>query len=382
MFVVGGQVRVNLVIGGIDVVEDIQNLELVEVIETGEGELPVMSAEFRTSNAGLIRALRESSEVRLGLGDDRREMASSAFTVQKHAIRRSGYDWWTVELAAIKSTLSGWTVPRTEISAEMSGIERIREVAARSDTVAAYPADARSEDRQRWIQYGCQDRVHVQDVLLHCDLPGSFPMAANVLDGFRIYDAAQQFAKAADAARGPDWILSVLDADVADGAIPYDMDTGIEHTSGLFNAYGARGHDLPGYVLDTGLGALSSSSPMPRLPLADGPDVSADFSKVSERRRAVSRNVHPRYWDAWVHNHTQLGLYSSNGIAVSWRNRYEPVHPLDVVMFKDRDIGPGSDAGQSVESYSGLYIVSRVTRSFDRSTYNTTVQLTRESLND
>ena len=59
-----------------------------------------------------------------------------------------------------------------------------------------------------------------------------------------------------------------------------------------------------------------------------------------------------------LHNHTQLGLYSSSKLGVSWRNRYDPIHPLDVVMFKDRDIR--EDETNSVESYSGLYVVSRV----------------------
>lgn len=378
MFKVSDQVQVNLVIDGIDVVEDIQNLELVEVIETADGALPEMSASFRTTNEALVAAINERSTVQMGLGDDFRDMADSAFTIQKHNIRRSGNEWWAVELAAVKDTLAKWTVPRVEISGEMSGIERIREVAARSDRVVANAESSR--DRQRWIQYGCQDRMHVQDILLHCDLGESFPMMASVLDGFRIYDAGMQFAKAADQGRGPDWTLSVLDTDIEAGAIAYDIDAGIDHMSGMFNAFGARGHVVPVYSADTGASSVAESSPASRLSLTRQPDVSDDFSKVSDRRRVLTRNMHPRYWDAWAHNHTQLGLYSSSGIAVSWRNRYEPVHPLDVVMFKDRDIGE-NNAIQAVHSYSGLYIVARVARSFDSSTFNTTVQLTREALN-
>ena len=102
MFVVAEQVRVNLIIDGIDAIEDIQNLVNIEVVEVSGGELPTMDFEFRTRSEELVRRMNERSEVQLGLGDDSRDMASAGFTIQHHQIRRSGDNFWLVKAGAIQ----------------------------------------------------------------------------------------------------------------------------------------------------------------------------------------------------------------------------------------------------------------------------------------
>ena len=126
--------------------------------------------------------------------------------------------------------------------------------------------------------------MHVDDIWMHCDLAGSFPMIASTLDSFRIYDARRKFSQAAE---GPDWLLSPLEADIAQGSVPYDLNAGIEHLSGMFNSFGARGKDMNEYELDTGMSSDLSSSPESLLALLRMPDVAdaSVFPKVSARRR-------------------------------------------------------------------------------------------------
>ena len=390
MFTVAGQVNVNLLVGSVPVeagdiqpaqqtyvAEDIQNLELVSVLEKAGGELPVLTMQFRTRNEALVRSMNENSRIQLGLGsdDDTQDMASSSFIVQSGSLHRIGNEFWLVNAKAIKSTLIEWLRPHVEISDETSALQRIAAVAERAEGSNVYTNVPTSEDKQRWIQYGCPNRIHVNDIWLHTDMGTSFPLLANTLTdpgyegGFRFYDATKKFGERID------WVLSTLDTDLAQGAIGYDFLAGVESVSGMFNTLGARGHDMRAYVLDHGLDVPLSSSPAPSL-LPEGiADVSQAFAKVSNQRRPMSRNVHPRYWEAMIHNHTQLGLHSSSALSVTWRNRYHPIHPLDVVRFKDRNI---DDDSQSA-GYSGLYVVSRVAHGFDHNTYNCTVQLVREA---
>ena len=374
MFIIADQLRVNLIIGGVDAAEDVQNLQKVTIKETSGGKLPRLSIVMTTRNEDLVRKLNERSDIEVGLGDDSSDMASSLFVIQKSNIQKVGNNFWLLSIEAIKSSLIPWMKNKVEISEEVSGIERIRTVAARADNVTGNIE--KSADKQRWIQYGCPDRVHVNDIWLHCDVPGSFPVLANTLEDFRIHDARAKFASAAgDKA---DWTFSPHEADINAGAIAYDISQGVENINGMFNSFGARGHNMQEYSLDDGTPSLLTSDP---LGLANAaPDVREDFDKISNRRHVRSRNVHEKYWASKLHNHTQLGLHSSSRLTISWRDLYEPVRALDSAMFRDRDIL--EDDERSVESYSGLYLVSRVIRAFNQNSFTTTIQLVRESIRD
>lgn len=374
MYVVVGQAVVSMEIGGVDVIEDQDNLDELMVMERAGTELPVLETVFRCSSNDVMSRINESNRLVISLGSDDIDLADSEFLVQDLVVSRSGRDYWSVYLNAIRNSIVPWAAPRVEISDEMSGLRRVREVAERADAVESNVED--SQDRQRWIQHGVPDKVHVDSVLMHCDLPGSFPMTAHTLDNFRIYDAVTKFRETED------WWLSTRPEDAtAGGDVPVvlvDTDGYVEQLSGFFNSVGARGQTLatmkldnsmPGRIESEGLGLLSQSG-------ADS--VSQEFAKTSNRRRYISRNVHPRYWETWAHNRTQLELHSSSVLTVSWRGRYTPLRPLDKVYFGDRDIhGRESIA----ESYSGHYVVCKVSRTFKDNNFQTTAQLCRESLN-
>ena len=384
-FHVEGQVFALLLMGGEDAVEDVQNLNEIVVTEKAGGEFPTIKATLRTQRPELLASLREDHPIVLALGSGDGEGVGLGFTTaavfvkQKHSVAKSGSNFWLLSVDGIHRDLIGWSAPSAEISDEMSGVERMLELAdfnhARATSVDSGGLTA-SQDRQRWIQHGQPHRAHLQEVWHHCDLPGSFPVLAQTLDGFRLYDYNQRKAD------GPKWSFSNKDAPSTGGAVrvPYHIVTGIESRSGLFNALGARGQSMWEHGLDAGSSALLESQPSGVLrPHADLDIWAGDtgFPPVPNRRRARSRNVHEKYWEAALRNRTQLGLHSASSVTLSWRGNFQEVHPLDVCEFVDE--GAGGQEGQDVD-YSGLYVVSRVARSFRDSTFNTSVMMVRESL--
>ena len=380
-YVIEDQVSVTMSVGDVfDAVPDEQSLEELVVTETAGGAFPVMKAVLRTANDDLLRAAREESEVYITLGDSRAGRDEVwGFVPQKTRLAKSGDQFWILEINGIDQDLPNWLrAPRSrgaEISEPMSGVARIIEVAGRSSQYRGVDSNVQSSaDEQRWIQYGCPNRVHVNDVWMHCDLPGSFPALAHTLVGFRLRDVAKAVA-------GPvGWTFSNSGGDGR--TVPYDIILSSSSSSGLFNALGARGQYMHWHDLDSGEAGIAESEPAGLLTGTEDVDRGGHsiggFAPVPLRRSPISRrNVHEKYWDSYLNNRTMLALHSSTSLELSWRGDYRPVRPLDVCRFSDKDV-------QSRErldvDHSGYYLVSRVSRSFRDGTFQTTVQLVREAL--
>ena len=106
---------------------------------------------------------------------------------------------------------------------------------------------------------------------------------------------------------------------------------------------------------------------------------SSDFSKISEVRKTLSRNVHPTYWEKYIHNQTQLLLYSSVQTVVMWSNSYYPVKPLDIVFLKD--VSNDLVKKETEEAYSGKYIVAKVANRVQHNRFASTLDLVKDSFN-
>ena len=367
-----GQAQAELFVGGLGAIPDVQSLQELVVVESAGGAFPMLKATLRTDSGDLISRVSEDQPMAVAMGDDDRYTLASGFIKQGHQLAKTGDGYWMLQVRGIHSALEGWSESRAEISAEMSGVERILEVADRIGWGSDSGDLTTSEDRQRWVQYGCPDKVHVNEVWMHCDLPGSFPAMAHTLAQgmhFRLYDIKAELAKDAK------WTFSAEGEDGEDSVIPYHMLTAVENRSGVMNALGARGQSMAEYELDTGADALIESGPAGLI--TGRTDVLDRFDSVSNRRRARSRNVHERYWDAYLHNRTQLSLHSTSTMTLSWRGNFQEVHPLDVCEVVDSDVG---GRGQQRTNYSGRYIVSRVARSFRDNTFSTTATMVRETL--
>ena len=364
---------VTLKLGDVDLSNAVDSVLRVNVLERAGTDLPMLTMAVTTRDREVPRLANEGNPLRLTMGVDGGDQLDATFLLQHPSVMRGGEDSWTVHGTGIKHTLPGWARPMVEASRKMSGVERIIEVAKRAGERIAEGSLDKSQDSQSWLQYGNPNKLHVDEIWLHCDLGKSFPLLANTLDGFRVLDA---HALARRAVSAPDHRFG----NTADSALRYDWNMGASQMAGMLSSVGARGQTQPAFDLDAGEPMEHEAEPEMRLAMGDSP-VSAKFGKVANVRKTLTRNMHKRYWECHAHNHTQLALYSSSAFTLTFADYYLPIHPLDAVELLEEDILGSDRAKEKEEAMSGLYVVSKVARMVQGNSFKTSVQLTREAFN-
>ena len=192
---VNDQLSVSLSIDDVDLSDHHENVLNVNIVEQAGTELPIVSMVVRTKNRRVPLLINEGNPLDIEISDDKQKTSpvSAGFLLQRPSLTRSGADSWLVSSNGIKNTFPQWAKSRVETSASKSGVERILEVARRAEgTVLDVPGSVRSSrDKQNWVQYGCPDKVHVDEIWMHCDLGDSFPLMASTLEGFVIVDVGK-----------------------------------------------------------------------------------------------------------------------------------------------------------------------------------------------
>jgi len=343
---------------------NITSLQQLVLVEQAGTDLPTFSLSFTTTDNSLRTLINERNPLAISLGRDQNEMVDSEFRMLRTNFAKSGKDSWLITVSGIKSSLTHWSKPVTSISDKQSGIERLLSLVPNPNSNISS-----SEDSQHWIQTGIPNKQHVDDIWLHCDLPNSFPLLAATLIDFRVMDASTLISGT------PDWVFGT-----GSGDIYFDPEYSIQQQSGFLNSVGARGSSRTLYDPDTGDHTTVTSEPLSLMAMTEQVNASADFAPLNLPTATQSRNVHPRYWETFAHNHTQIALYSSTKVTLTLSGGYIPIHPLDLVMFKEQAIG--NLHGESDEVISGLYIVSKVARTLVANRIITLVDIVRESTNE
>lgn len=368
MLRISGQLIVNITLDDQHVVEQLDDLIDLSIIEQSGTDLPIIEIIFKTGRSSTLTRLNEGAWLNVTVSDNDSKLLDSTFIPQHPSISRSGANKWAIRLTGIDSSIIGWSRSNVTISPQCSGVERIREIAGSCGMTVE--GISKSLDKQNWIQNGQTSKQHVDDVWPHIDLDQSFPLLACTLEGIRIKDAEVLIRSE------PSWEFT--NGQSGQKTINYDPDYDFEIMGGFFNSVGGRG--LHSNILNVENGQYSNSQGTPNsmMALTTELNMGRDFKPIGLPNKNQTRNVHENYWKSWTHNLTNLALYSTNRITVTWPAKYRPIHPLDLVMFREQDI---QDRDQSVEMFSGLYIVTKVSRRVANGQFKTLVQMVRESSN-
>ncbi len=376
MYSIQDQLYINISVGGEDVLLHEDSFVDLNFIESAGTNIPTAALAFKTSNEKILRRINEGNKIKLSVGPNQNDLEDLFLILQKPILNRYGSETWFITGEAVKASLPMWAKSNVEISEKLSAVERMQEIVTRTDTIDEWGSPEKSQDQQHWIQYGCPDKKHLDDIWLHADLgETSFPLVANTWAGFRFYDAYTHFHTM------PKWTLASQNDEGDPKVITIDEEFGVEQRAGFMNSIGARGIEQNQYNLNTGELDLITSDPQVLLAVTEKANISDEFQKIRNPNQILSRNTHPKYWQSFIHNFTQLTLYSSCKVQIVWKGLYYPIRPLDLVFLKERDINPKSTQ-QSALIHSGLYIVSKVARRATANSFATKVHLVRESFNE
>lgn len=374
MIEIEDQIKISLKLGTQEVFEELPHIVDVNVIEESGTSLPTATFRFRTDNVLLLNRLNEHNQLQLVMGVSGLDPESTYWYIQRVAVSRDGSEAWIVTAECVKNTVAKWSKTLVETSEEFSCVERIKEVIEKADSLSESNVDV-SQDKQRWIQYGCSHKQHLDDIWLHCDFEGNgFPLIANTLEGVRFYNGKDLLRQS--------YKVKILYKQVGElgPSLLMDSEFGVEQTAGFLNSIGGRGMENSQFNVESGEFMLISSEPEIILANTEIANASSDFEKITNKVKYQSRNMHERYWEVYLNNLTHAIFFSSTKVKIFVKGKYVTMRPLDIVLLKDKDVATEND-DKSVGHYSGVYVVSKIARRTFRAVHTTIIHLVRESNN-
>ena len=384
MLKVEGLFQINLVIEGLDDLEtsslNLKSLELIEVAGVG---LPALQGQIVINNPRVRSLFHEGNKVTISYSignDDSDDTIDTRFMLTRVTTTRSNHDY-NINFAGVYSAPSYLVSHKQRAFANMSAVEAILAVAR--DHFGAEYIDAnikKSEDRMTWLQAATTDKKFVANTWMHADLPDSFPMIAITTAGyFRLRDLKTVIK---EEGRTPTWEFYQRADEMApddSSKIWFHGDYVIDNNSGFMNYWLGYGNELD--VRDQDLGEYETvlEHSEPQLAKATAFPRHSELSGRKGIPRYVNDNMYPRYWHAYQQNTTQLGLYSAVTVTLHYDGRlHKEMRVLDLVYFAEVD----STGNQIDNPYTGLYIISKLSRRFSQHKVVTTVELSRETLTD
>lgn len=382
MLKVDGHFQINLTIDGAESIgiptPELRELELIEVAGVG---LPMVKGLVVCYDHEARALFHEGNKLTIsyGIGNgEKDDIVDTKFIMTHISVTRTNAQY-NIGFTGLYDAMSYLVEHKQRAFSDVSAIEAIVTVA--KDHFAADFVDSnveKSNDRMTWLQAAIPDKKFISDTWMHADLPESFPMIAISVDGhFRIRDLATLIAT--DGAK-PAWQFF---PDIKEGDDPtklwYHGDYHIDTNSGFMNHWLGYGNTLD--VRDVELGEYEEvlEHSAPQLAKASAFPRNADADGRRGTPQPLNDNEHPRYWHAYQQNTTQLALYSTVSVKLSFDDKlHKNMRVLDLVYFAEAN----SNQEQYDNPFTGLYVISKLSRKFSHNTIVTTVELSRETLTD
>lgn len=353
---------------------DLKELEMIEVAGVG---LPMFKGRLVCYDHEVRAMFHEGTKLNLKYSDDYAsgpEYVDTTIVLTNTMVTRTN-NTYNIAFTGLYDAM-GYLVEHKQRSfADVSAVEAMLAVAG--DHFRADSNLPKSEDRMTWLQAAVPDKKFIAETWLYADFPESFPMLGITVDGrFLIRDMDKLIQDFADV---PVWEFFHNVQGGGGNKLWYNGDYTISNNSGFINHWLGYGNTLDVHDLDLGEYEEVLEDVPPKLAK------SSAFTRMAEAtgRRGTPQwlndNVHPRYWHAYQQNSTQLALYSTVNVTLSYDDKlHTDMRLFDLCYFAE----PQSGKMQYDNPFTGLYVISKLSRRFNDNGVTTTVQLSRETLND
>ena len=348
------------------------DLSYLSIEENAGNSLPVFRMSFLTSIDNILSYLNEGNSLNISIGQDQTNPIDIELVPTRIQKVKSGRNRLSISLEGLLKATGFNLNKRVSISDKLSGIEVVKDVASRYFSVDSNLE--KSQDNQYWIQPHISDKKYIDSVWIHSYIRDSFISTGITMDGtFRAYDMKAKIKN------GP--VFNLSNEGDAQNGIQYDNDYSVEINQGLVNWLVGYGQEKLVFSLEDEDYQYVSEESKPILAITNELARKSDIEKRYHENGIQTENTHPLYWTAALRNITNNALFGAVKITLTVRDRYIPFKVLDVVNFKD--IGVDFDNPNSAQtSISGLYVISKVIRHIEGKILTTTLELSRESLNE
>jgi len=348
--------------------------DLVEftLIEEAGNVLPTFLLAFYTSDESILSYFNETNTLQVSFGRTLNEQVTVPLAVQTSTIRRQGQGKRLIQLNGLYGALGYVGDSKKSVHANKDAVSVIREKASTYFNYLSSNVQS-SQDSQTWIQPCTNDRKFINELWLHCDLGNGIPAIGITSQGDFILKDIRKEGR-----NNTKWRFTYQGEQDID--VSYDGDYQFDDSTSFINNWVGYGRKKNIYSIENGQLDELLIKPEPLVAMtnkiARNQDVQSRFAKVG----MISKNVHANYWSSALQNLTNLAQLSSNKVTLSFHGKYYPMQVLDKVFFADDELN--SDGSAANGYYSGIYFITKVSRSISSRQITHLIELSRESAND
>lgn len=341
------------------------------IIEVAGNLLPTFQAKFIT-DIGISKYLSEKNALKVQFGKNLNSLMDIEFLITKSVITKVGGNNVDVSIAGILNANKYVAQPVIKIYPKCKFIDALKSCVS---GIFKVDTNVSGSESQNWIQHNITPKKFINDNYLNMDLGDSFPAIAITANRVMIVKDIKKSLKGG--INGHQFKLTPEGSGEDGKEVYYKGDYIDESNAGLINNWLGYGRKTVEYNLSSGVESTFNTTTKNLLALNNSIPKDVDIDARFGGLTYSNDNVHSNYNLSRLNNITKLAVFSSIRITVSNRGSYFGVKPLDVIMFVDKNpIG-----GLTDDIKSGLYICSKVSRTISGSSFNTTLQLVRESHN-
>lgn len=357
-----------------------ENFLKFTTIEEAGNILPQFELMFHTVDPKIIKFLNEGNILEFtygktnNLGDN---FTTTSFRILRKTISKRGVDTYEIYLNGLYDALPYLNDCGLSVYPSRSGIETIEEVVSKF-FIRDFNIN-QSSDVQTWIQPNISHKQFVNNVWMHCYIPRSFIAIGISTDGtFILKDVMRDINNHTSRDAKPDWRFKISPNEDID--ILYDADSSFDINSGFINAWLGYEKTKSIRTIETAVDNKNILTLSPILSLNNKLDRNNEDNNRIDQFGLLNDNVHLNYWKAYYENLSKLAILGTVQGLISYTGRMIPeMKVLDLVYFSDPDTNNPSFIS---EEFSGLYYITKLSRTVMNMGICTTVILNREVLGE
>jgi len=366
-----GQMKMSFSIGPFEDFIAEEQMSQLKMVEGTGNIMPAIEIKFKTKESGLLAYLNETNTLKVQLGVKEIKYDLEFKIKNKHIDMKSKGDY-DITLRALMNNHSYSLVPQrrtfgnaTSDGRDISGLEVILCVA--NENFSRIETNiTKSDDYMLRIQPGISNKQFVDEVWETLYTPDTFVAMGITSSGkFKLADIK------ALSATNPKWKFTYKPSEAKDITPEQNM---IDDNSGVNNYLFGYIRQREFYDEDNGESFVSTTGNTTYLSMSD--HFGRDDVWMLNTQMARNDNMYNEYWEARDTNLSNLALFSSINNQFCFSPDWHDIEILDLVYIESIDLNENPE-----EAYSGLAIVSGVSRIYANKKITTYVSLNREGFN-
>ena len=340
------------------------------------GNLPTYDLSFKTSDSRILSMLNDTHTLLVKFGLEKETIFECLYISKEKESTKVGTGQELIKTSGILNKLRFISNPKQRIFKQKTSLQVVNLVLGTNfnEDDIIIETDVETNDLMNWIQPNQTDYKFIQDTLIHSNSLNSSLIHGITIDGkFIIKDLIKAIKEE------PKWKFVPQLIDQED--IVYNPTYSLFDYSGIINSWVGYGQERMLYNANDGTSEKISYDPEPILSLTDKLPRNSSIDRYMANSIVNTSNTHDKYWQSQMKNLTRLGILSNIELRLNFTDRFNNIRLLDLVLFKDLSVDNTNNI-VSNDYNSGLYFVTRVTRTIENNRIGTSVSLSRESFNN